>query len=115
MILGVDTMTGKQKCKYLKEIRKQIADINDIPFVVEECPHKGDCKGTCPKCEEELRYLEAELAKRKKKTIAIAAGGVAAAVLLAGGGNALKNAVDDMLDDIFHTGFIDPDYHISPQ
>ena len=56
---------GKQTCKILKEIRKQIAAENDIEFVTSECTHKGDCKGTCPKCEAEVRYLERELEKRQ--------------------------------------------------
>ena len=55
---------GKQVCKILKDIRKQIAEENDIEFVTSECQHKGDCAGTCPKCEAELRYLESQLARR---------------------------------------------------
>ena len=68
-------MLGKQKCKILKEIRKKIADENDIPFVTEECTHKGNCRGTCPKCESELRYLEQQLEKRQRlgKRVAVAA------------------------------------------
>ena len=31
-----------------------------------ECTYKGDCKGTCPKCEAEVRYLERELEKRQR-------------------------------------------------
>ena len=57
---------GKQTCKILKEIRKQIAAENDIEFVTTECTHKGDCAGTCPKCEAEVRYLERELEKRQR-------------------------------------------------
>ena len=66
-------MKGKEKCKALKEIRRQIAEENDIPYVVSQCTHQGDCKGTCPKCEEELRYLERELARREKlgQTVAV--------------------------------------------
>ena len=52
---------GKQTCKILKEIRKQIAAENDIKLVIEECTYQGDCLGTCPKCEAEVRYLEREL------------------------------------------------------
>ena len=68
-------MTGKSKCKILKEIRKQIAENNEIDLVVEECRFQGNCKGTCPRCEEELAYLERELANRKKlgKAIVITA------------------------------------------
>ena len=68
-------MKGKNKCKILKEIRQRIADENDIPYVTRECSYQGDCKGTCPKCEAELRYLEQELEKRRSlgKTVAVAA------------------------------------------
>ncbi|MBQ6273983.1 MAG: hypothetical protein IJK63_07125 [Oscillospiraceae bacterium] len=68
-------MLGKQKCKILKEIRQRIADENDIPYVTSECTHKGACKGTCPKCESELRYLEQQLALRQSmgKRVAVAA------------------------------------------
>ena len=51
-------MNGKEKCRALKEIRRQIAEKNDIPYAVSQCTHQGNCKGTCPKCEAELRYLE---------------------------------------------------------
>ena len=57
---------GKQTCKILKEIRKQIAAENDIQLVIEECTYQGDCLGTCPKCEAEVRYLERELEKRQR-------------------------------------------------
>lgn len=39
-------MQGKQTCKILKEIRKQVARANDIEYVVSECQYKGDCLGT---------------------------------------------------------------------
>ena len=57
---------GKQTCKILKEIRKQLAEKNDIAFVTKECRHKGDCAGSCPACEAEVRYLEQELRKRQQ-------------------------------------------------
>ena len=68
-------MIGKEKCRILKEIRQKIADENDIAYVTRECTHQGDCRGTCPKCESELRYLEKQLAARAAagKRIAIAA------------------------------------------
>lgn len=57
---------GKEICRILKEIRKQIAKANDIEFVTAECRHKGDCAGTCPKCESEVRYLEEQLERRRR-------------------------------------------------
>jgi len=56
---------GKQTCKILKEIRQQIAEANDIEFVTSECRYKGDCLGTCPKCEAEVQYLEQQLRKHQ--------------------------------------------------
>ena len=68
-------MLGKKKCKILKEIRQKIADENDIPYVTRECRYQGDCRGTCPRCESELKYLEAQLAARAAagRRIAVAA------------------------------------------
>lgn len=68
-------MHGKAKCKILKEIRRRIAAENEIPFVTRECTYQGNCKGTCPKCEAELRYLEQQLEKRQRlgKAVAVSA------------------------------------------
>ncbi|MBR4308438.1 MAG: hypothetical protein IKT58_02460 [Oscillospiraceae bacterium] len=68
-------MRGKSKCKILKEIRQKIAKENDIPLVTKECTYQGECSGTCPRCESELRYLEQQLARRQQlgKTVTVAA------------------------------------------
>lgn len=86
-------MRGKEKCKALKEIRRQIAEKNDIPFAVSQCTHQGDCKGTCPKCEAELAYLEKELALRSKlgKSIAVAGISIGICAGLTGCGPASGN------------------------
>jgi len=56
---------GKQTCKILKDIRQEIADKNEIAYTPSECHFEGECQGTCPKCEAELKYIENELHKRK--------------------------------------------------
>lgn len=76
-------MKGKSKCRILKEIRRKIAAENGIEFVTSECKYQGDCSGTCPKCEAEVRYLETELNKRKNAGKAIAVAGIAATMLTA--------------------------------
>lgn len=76
-------MKGKDRCKILKDIRKRIADENDIEFIVSECKHKDDCLGTCPKCESELRYLERELEKRRAIGKKVTVAGLAISVTLA--------------------------------
>ena len=67
---------GKRTCKILKEIRQQIADKNDIEYVTSECHFQGECQGTCPKCESELKYLENELSKRRQLGKAVAVAGI---------------------------------------
>ena len=56
---------GKQTCRILKDIRRQIAEANDIEFITSECQYQGDCLGTCPKCEAEVRYLEQQLERKR--------------------------------------------------
>ena len=65
---------GKETCRILKDIRRQIAEANDIEFITSECRYQGDCLGTCPKCEAEVQYLEQQLSARHAagKTIALA-------------------------------------------
>ena len=71
---------GKSTCKLLKSIRQQIADANGISYQPKECHHKGDCAGTCPACEEEIRYLEQELKARKGNGFGMKVAGIAAGI-----------------------------------
>ena len=74
---------GKKICQTLKEIRLQVARTNNIPYEPTECKHKGDCPGTCPKCEQEVRYIEQQLNKRRTLGKAVAVAGVAIGVSMA--------------------------------
>ena len=73
---------GKSTCKVLKQVRRKVAQANDIPLEERECTHKGDCAGTCPYCEAEVRYLERELSKRKSLGKAVAVTGIAMAAVM---------------------------------
>jgi TonB family protein len=75
-------MRGKNTCRILKEIRRQIAEQNDIEMVISECTYQGDCLGTCPKCEDEVRYLERELEKRQRLGKAAVISGIALTTML---------------------------------
>jgi len=72
---------GKRTCKILKEIRQQIADKNEIAYVASECHFHGECQGTCPKCDEELQYIENELNKRRQLGKAVAVAWIALGVV----------------------------------
>ena len=50
-------MSGKEKCEFLKGIRKRMAEANGIPFEPRECDYNGECSGTCPFCEKEANDL----------------------------------------------------------
>ena len=71
---------GRSTCKLLKSIRQQIADANGISYRPKECHHKGDCAGTCPACEAEIRYLERELKARKGNGFGMKVAGIAAGI-----------------------------------
>ena len=71
---------GRSTCKLLKSIRQQIADANGISYQPKECQHKGNCAGTCPACEEEIRYLERELKARKGNGFGMKVAGIAAGI-----------------------------------
>ena len=91
---------GKQTCKILKEIRKQIAVENDIKLVIEECTYQGDCLGTCPKCEAEVRYLGRELEKRQRMgKAAIFAGMTIGTAITAAGCGLLVQPPNGMLEE----------------
>ncbi len=90
---------GKQTCKILKEIRRQIAEANGIEFATSECRYKGDCLGTCPKCEAEVRYLEQQLRARSLAGKAVALAGISAGMILMSGcsGTTSSNQANETL------------------
>ena len=57
---------GKKICGELKKIRRRIADENGIKMDIPECTYEGECRGTCPRCEWEVKYLEKTLFERMK-------------------------------------------------
>ena len=75
---------GKRTCEILKDVRRKVAQENDIPLVERECTHEGDCRGTCPYCESEVRYLERELSKRRALGKAVTVAGIAVSSMMMG-------------------------------
>ena len=75
---------GRRTCEILKDVRRKVAQENDIPLVERECTHEGDCRGTCPYCEAEIRYLERELSKRRALGKAVAVAGIAVSSMMMG-------------------------------
>lgn len=71
---------GKHICETLKGIRREIAQANDIDYQPTECNHEGDCAGTCPKCEQETRWLERQLRNRQALGKAVTIAGLSVAL-----------------------------------
>ena len=86
---------GKSICNVLKTIRKQIAEANEIKYEPRECHHKGECRGTCPACEAEVRYIEQQLDIRRQLGKAVALMGISAGLsALTSCGNKAENVED---------------------
>lgn len=79
-------MKGKNRCNILKAVRMKIAEENGIDYRTTECKYQGDCPGTCPKCESEVKYLERELVKRQSLGKRVALAGIAAGITLTAAG-----------------------------
>lgn len=83
---------GKTICSVLKTIRKQVSDANEIKYEPRECHYEGECRGTCPACEAEVRYIERELDLRRQLGKAVAIVGISAGLsALTGCDNKAKN------------------------
>ena len=93
---------GKNICAALKQVRKRVADTNGIVYAPKECHFEGNCNGTCPACEAEVRYLEHQLNLLRKAGKAVTVMGVALGMTLATGckqGNSPK-ALQETQDSI---------------
>ena len=67
---------GKNICNTLKAVRLQIAERNGIDYHPTVCNHEGECAGTCPKCEQEVQYLEQQLNLRRALGKAVSVVGI---------------------------------------
>ncbi len=72
---------GRSICNVLKAVRKAVADANGIEYEPRKCYFTGECKGTCPACEAEVRYVEREIAIRRLAGKAVTVAGIAAGAL----------------------------------
>ena len=93
------TSRGKKICGYLKGIRRKIAEENDIKLDIPECTYEGECRGTCPRCEWEVQYLEKTLFERMKLGKIATISGLALG-LSACGGNFDSQPDDDIMGDM---------------
>lgn len=60
---------GKVKCGFLRELRIKFAQQNNIEYHPADCHHQDDCKGTCPACDDELKFLNDTAQNMKQKDI----------------------------------------------
>lgn len=76
---------GKDICKELKSVRRSIAEENGIDLEIPECTYQGPCKGTCPRCESEVRFLENALADRLRRGKVATVAGLALGLAVSSG------------------------------
>ena len=89
---------GKSTCRELKRIRKMIAEQNNIPLEDSECHYEGDCAGTCPKCDAEVRFLENALRMSKQLGKVVTLSGAALAFSACGNQTPGEMPFDDTVD-----------------
>lgn len=87
-------MNGKDKCRILKGVRRQVAEANGIDLQMPECTHQGPCRGTCPRCESEVRQLEEALSHKHSLGRKVVVAGVAALALANVGCNRTDSTAD---------------------
>ena len=63
--------TGKEKCEMLRRIRQGVARQYGLEYTPHECTHEGDCPGTCPMCDAELRDLQRQLREKDVSEILV--------------------------------------------
>lgn len=90
---------GKKLCNYLRDVRKEIADANEIDYNPTPCTHEGDCMGTCPKCEAEVRHIENGLRLRRLAGKAITIVGLSVAMASCSGCNDGTTDTAGMVED----------------
>ena len=91
---------GKSTCQQLKKIRREIAEANHIPWEDSECHYEGDCAGTCPKCDAEVRFLENTLRKSKQLGKVVTLSGAALAFSACGNQTQVKTNMETTADNI---------------
>ena len=75
---------GKLICETLREVRRRIAEANEIRYAPHECTHEGECLGTCPACEAEVRQPERQLQARRRLGRAVIVAGISASLIPTG-------------------------------
>ena len=55
---------GKEKCEFLRKVRRQVAEQYGLTYNEHECHHEGDCAGVCPLCDAELEDLQRQLREK---------------------------------------------------
>ena len=86
---------GKSICKVLRTIRTQVAQANEIKYEPHECHHQGECRGTCPACEAEMRYIEQQLDMRRLLGKAVTIVGISAGLSALSGCSDKGKKVED--------------------
>ena len=76
---------GKSICASLKQVRSAWPTPTVLYMPPKNATLRGDCNGTCPACEAEVRYLEHQLDLLRKAGKAVTVMGVALGITLTTG------------------------------
>lgn len=62
---------GKEKCRYLKNLRTEVCQKEQLPVEIARCTVDAPCIGTCPRCEFELDEINRLLSRGEKEHVSI--------------------------------------------
>ena len=60
-LISRKTLYGKDKCRYLKQLRRDLCQNRQLNVEIIDCTFDGECIGTCPRCEFELQQIGQQL------------------------------------------------------
>ena len=106
---------GRSICNVLKTIRMQVAKANEIKYEPRECHHQGECRGTCPACEAEVKYIQRQLDIRRQLGKAVTIVGISAGLSALTGCSDKAKKVEKVERDSLTVGkvLVEPVEHLS--
>ena len=60
-----ESLYGKDKCRYLKDLRRNLCEGHGLSVEIADCNVTEECIGTCPRCEYELKQINKELQQKR--------------------------------------------------
>lgn len=95
-----DTSPEKQTCNQLRAIRSEVAKQLGVEIDGKPCPYKGNCTGTCPKCQQEEEILQEAIEKTDQSSLKTKLKKIGVGILVGGSLAGAAYLVVDTINDL---------------